>query len=117
VLEDIVGLTLVLLFVAVMMFGWKTEADDSGVSLKLLSRYVVARVAYREIAKVERVNWKCAWLMNLRSLTGRRQWNWGAGLFGDRVVIHRRDGTLFIMTPRDPDQFLREVENRRAAPR
>jgi hypothetical protein len=93
-----------------MLLGWESQADDRGVSLKLLSRFVVARVPYGEIEKIDRVDWKRAWSLNLGSLIGRRQWNWGGRLFGERLVIHRRDGTLFILAPRDVDRFLREVD-------
>jgi hypothetical protein len=74
---------------------------------------VVAHIPYDEIDKVERMSWRRAWWLNLSSLVGRRQWNWGGSLFGDRVVIHRRDGTLFILAPRHPDLFLRDLEGRR----
>lgn len=110
---DVVLLIAVLLLLALMMFGWKFEADDNGVSLKLLSRFVVAHIPYREIDKIERIGWQRAWWLNLSSLVGRRQWNWGGSLVGERVVIHRRDGTLFILAPRDPDLFLGDLERRR----
>jgi hypothetical protein len=109
-------LVAVLLFLALMIFGWKSEADDSGVSLKLLSRFTLARVPYGEIEKAERVDWKRALWLNMGSFTGRRQWTWGGRLFGDRIVIYRRDGTLFLIAPRDPDRFLRELEKRRSKP-
>jgi hypothetical protein len=57
---DVVVLIAVLLLLALVMFGWKFEADEKGVTLRLLSRFVVAHIPYREIDKVERIGWQRA---------------------------------------------------------
>lgn len=89
------------------------EVDEEGVSVRVLAKFVPLRVRHRDIQRLERMSWWHALRLNFQSLTGRRQWNVGNRLFGERVVIHRNDGVLVVLTPADVDRFVREVERKR----
>lgn len=92
---------------------WEYAVDEQGVSVRVLSRFVPVRISYDQIDKVERVDWSHALRINFGGLVGRRQWNWSNRLFGERLVIYRKDGTIVLLTPQDPDRFLFDLETQR----
>jgi hypothetical protein len=115
VLDNAIAATIFIVIILWMFFFPRIlsyQIDDEGVSVKVLGRFVPLRVRHDEIRTVERMSWGRAFLLNFQSMVGRRQWNWSNRLLGERVVIDRADGTLFILTPDDPDQFLRDLERR-----